>query len=55
MAQKKEFRITTPRGSVFTSADANGSVTAKIEWAPGFAQRKAESFSKVNSLLIQNA
>lgn len=46
MAQKKEFRITTPRGSVFTSADANGSVTAKIEWAPGFAQRKAESFSK---------
>lgn len=49
MAQKKEFRITTPRGSVFTSADANGSVTAKIEWAPGFAQRKAESFSKAQA------
>ncbi|NSE39948.1 hypothetical protein G4364_00865 [Dorea longicatena] len=52
MAQKKEFRITTPRGSVFTSADANGSVTAKIEWAPGFAQRKAESFSKAQRLYM---
>ena len=51
MAQKKEFRITTPRGSVFTSADANGSVTAKIEWAPGFAQRKAESFSKAQQFV----
>ena len=43
MAQKKKFRITTPRGSVFTSADANGSVTAKIEWAPGFAQQFVDS------------
>ena len=51
MAQKKEFRITTPRGSVFTSADANGSVTAKREWAPGFAQRKAESFSKAQQFV----
>ena len=51
MAQKKEFRITTPRGSVFTSADANGSVTAKIEWALGFAQRKAESFSKAQQFV----
>ena len=51
MAQKKEFRITTHRGSVFTSADANGSVTAKIEWAPGFAQRKAESFSKAQQFV----
>ena len=51
MAQKKEFRITTPRGSVFTSRDENGSVTAKIEWAPGFAQRKAESFSKAQQFV----
>ena len=51
MAQKKEFRITTPRGSVFTSRDENGSVTAKIEWAPGFAARKAESFSKAQQFV----
>lgn len=51
MAQKKEFRITTPRGSVFTSRDENGSVTAKIEWALGFAARKAESFSKAQQFV----
>ena len=51
MAQKKEFRIMTPRGSVFTSRDENGSVTAKIEWAPGFAARKAESFSKAQQFV----
>ena len=38
MAGKKEFRITTPRGSVFTVTGKNGSTTARLEWAPGFAQ-----------------
>ena len=45
MAGKKEFRITTPRGSVFTVTGKNGSTTARLEWAPGFAQKKAEGFS----------
>lgn len=51
MAQKKEFRITTPRGSVFTSSCKDGSVTAKLEWAPGFAQKKAESFSRAQQFV----
>ena len=34
MAGKKEFRITTPRGSVFTVTGKNGSTTARLEWAP---------------------
>ena len=55
MAQKKEFRITTPRGSVFTSADANGSVTAKIEWHQDLRSERLRAFQKRNSLLIQNA
>lgn len=46
MAGKKDFRITTPRGSVFTVTGKDGSVTAKLEWAPGFAQKKAEGFSR---------
>lgn len=46
MAGKKEFRITTPRGSVFTVTGKNGSTTARLEWAPGFAQKKAEGFSR---------
>ena len=32
MAGKKEFRITTPRGSVFTVTGKNGSTTARLEW-----------------------
>ena len=30
MAGKKEFRITTPRGSVFTVTGKNGSTTARL-------------------------
>lgn len=44
MAQKKQFKISTPRGSVYTSVNKNGSVTAKLEWAPGFAKRKQAAF-----------
>lgn len=51
MAQKKQFQITTPRGRVYTSANANGTVTAKLEWAPGFARKKAESFSRAQQFV----
>ena len=44
MAGKKDFRITTPRGSVFTVTGKDGSVTAMLEWAAGFAQKKAVGF-----------
>ena len=49
MAGKKEFRTTTPRGSVFTVTGKNGSPTARLEWAPGFAQKKAEGFSRAQA------
>ena len=49
MAQKKQFQITTPRGSVYTSTNANG--TAKLEWASGFAKKKAEGFSKAQQFV----
>ncbi len=51
MAQKKQFQITTPRGSVYTSTNANGTVTAKLEWASGFAKKKAEGFSKAQQFV----
>lgn len=51
MAGKKEFRITTPRGSVFTVTGKDGSVTAKLEWAPGFAQKKTEGFSRAQAFV----
>ncbi len=44
MAQKKKFSIQTPRGCVHTFSDKNGTVTAKLQWAPGFAKRKELAF-----------
>lgn len=44
MAQKRNIKIATPRGYVYTSVNKNGSVTAKLEWASGFAKRKQEAF-----------
>ena len=51
MAQKKQFNITSPRGSITTITTADGTVTAKLDWAPGFASRKAASFSKAQSFV----
>ena len=51
MAQKKDFQITSPRGRVFTVTGKNGSVTAKLEWAPGFAQKRAEGFSRAQAFV----
>ena len=51
MASKKNFSITTPRGSVFTEVTANGSVQARLEWNPSFARTKAENFSKAQEFV----
>lgn len=51
MAGKKDFRITSPRGRVFTVAGENGTVTARLEWAPGFAEKKAASFSRAQAFV----
>ena len=51
MAQKKQFSITSPRGRLITVTGENGTVTAKIEWAPGFAERKAASFSRAQEFV----
>ena len=51
MAQKKQFSITTPRGSITTVQTDGGIVTAKLEWNPAFASQKAESFSKAQAFV----
>lgn len=51
MAQMKQFKITTPRGSVYTTVNSSGTVTANIEWASGFAAKKAESFSRAQQFI----
>lgn len=44
MAQKRDIKIATPRGYVYTSVNKNGSVTARIQWAAGFGKRKQTAF-----------
>ena len=51
MAQKRNFSITTPRGTLSSVTGKNGKVTVKLEWNPGFAQRKAENFSKAQEFV----
>ena len=51
MAQKRDIRIASPRGYVYTAANKNGDVTARIQWAPGFAQRKKASFTKAQEFV----
>ena len=55
MAQKRVFQIATPRGSVYQTKGKGGTVTARLEWNPGFAREKSEAFSTRRPLLIPSA
>lgn len=43
---KKVFHIETPRGSVYTTTNANGQIRAEIEWDSNFSNEREKSFSK---------
>lgn len=51
MAGKKKFVIQTPRGAIYTTKTKNGTVTAKLEWTPGYAQKKAKDFTKAQEFV----
>lgn len=51
MASKKKFVISNPRGSVYTTTTKNGTVTAKLEWAPGYASKKAKDFTSAQEFV----
>lgn len=51
MAQKKKFVIETPKGGIYTTKGKDGSVTAKLEWAPGFKPDKENGFSKAQEFV----
>lgn len=48
---RKEFKIQTPRGSVYTTGNSGGSVTAKLEWNSGFGQNESEKFSRKQAFI----
>lgn len=51
MASKKNFVIETPEGRICTVQTAGGKVTAKLEWAPGFAPKKKQDFTRAQEFV----
>lgn len=40
------FSIETPRGTIYTTGSRNGSITAKLEWNPGFGPEHERKFDR---------
>ena len=51
MAQKRDIKIATPRGYVYTTTSKNEKVTARIQWAPGFGRRKEAAFMRAQEFV----
>ena len=48
---KKQFKIETPRGTVYTQSSKGGKVTAKLEWNPGFAPSMKNGFGNAQEFV----
>lgn len=48
---KKNFKIKTPRGTIYTQALGGGNVTAKLEWNPGFEQSMEKGFANAQAFV----
>lgn len=51
MAQKRDIKIVTPRGSVYTTTNAAGEVTVHLKWAPDFAPKKKAAFTRAQEFV----
>ncbi|MEG0904448.1 MAG: minor capsid protein [Lachnospiraceae bacterium] len=51
MAQKHNFEITTPRGSISTITNAAGVTTVQLKWNADFVPRKKVAFSQAQSFV----
>lgn len=51
MAQKRKFVISTPRGQIYKSKTKNGTVTARLVWAPGFKKQKEQGFENAQEFV----
>lgn len=49
----KQFRIDTPRGSIYTVNGKGGKVTAKLEWNENFPREREESFGRKQAFVDQ--
>ena len=51
MGQKKEFKISTPRGAIYTSKNQSGEVIARLRWDEGFVPKKKSDFSNAQEFV----
>lgn len=51
MAGKRQFNIGASGGTVFTQAGRSGSMSARLEWKPGFESEKNAGFSKAQDFV----
>lgn len=51
MAQRRDIKIATPRGFLYTTTSAAGKVTARLKWAPDFAPKKKEAFTRAQEFV----
>ena len=51
MAGKRNFKITTPRGTIYTQATGGGKVTARLEWNSDFAPNMEEGFENAQEFV----
>lgn len=47
----KSFKIKTPRGSIYTTGGRGGTVTARLEWNPGFGPEYEQSFNRKQAFI----
>lgn len=50
---KREFKIETPRGCIFTVNGKGGKETAKLEWNEGFGPKYENQFSRKQAFVDQ--
>ena len=51
MAEKKKFKIESPRGQIVHFKTKDGEVKARVTWEPGFKPDKQQEFSSAQSFV----
>lgn len=51
MAQRRMFQIQTPRGQMYQTRSANGTVRVHLEWASGFGEERSRAFASAQDLI----
>lgn len=51
MAEKRQFKIETPRGIVVKKKTKDGELRAQLKWNDGFAQKKKEDFTQAQEFV----